>query len=54
MARMPGMRKTLSAPGLLKALREVFDGIEDLTASRGLALSDFLMSGIAVFGLKLF
>ena len=50
MARMPGMRKTLSA--LLKALREIFDGIEDLTASRGLALC--LMSGIAVFGLKLF
>ncbi len=52
MARMPGMRKTLSAPGLLKALREIFDGIEDLTASRGVALSDCLMSGIAVFGLK--
>ncbi len=52
MARMPGMRKTLSAPGLLKALRGVFDGIEDLTASRGVALSDCLMSGIAVFGLK--
>ena len=45
-------RKALSAPGLLTALREIFDGIEDLTTSRGLALSDCLMSGIAIFGLK--
>ena len=36
--------KALSAPGT--ALWKIFDGIEDLTASRGLALSDCLMSGI--------
>ena len=44
--------KTLSAPGLLKDVRACFDGIEDTTASRGLALSDCLMLGLAIFGLK--
>ncbi len=52
MARMPGMRKTLSAPGLLKEVRACFDRIEDPIASRGLNQTDCLMSGLAVFGMK--
>jgi len=45
-------RKTLSAPGLLSEVRAGFDRIEDTLASRGLTLSDCLMSGVALFGLK--
>lgn len=52
MARMPGMRKTLSAPGLLKEVRACFDRIEDPIASRGLNQTDCLMSGLAMFGMK--
>ncbi len=52
MARIPGMRKTLSAPGLLKEVRACFDRIEDPIASRGLNQTDCLMSGLAVFGMK--
>ena len=48
----PFFRKTLSAPGLLRLVRESFDRIEDPVASRGLNLTDCLMSGLAVFGLK--
>lgn len=46
------MRKNLSAPGLLRIVRESFDRIKDPIASRGLNLTDCLMSGLAVFGLK--
>ena len=42
----------MSAPGLLQAARNRFEGIEDTIASRGLNLADGLMSGLAVFGLK--
>ncbi len=45
-------RKTLSAPGLLRELRSCFDRIEDNITPRGLTLTDCLMSGLAVFGLK--
>ena len=45
-------RKTLSAPGLLRELRSCFDRIEDNITHRGLTLTDCLMSGLAVFGLK--
>ena len=45
-------RKTLSAPGLLRVARGCFARIEDTIASRGLNLTDCLMSGLAVFGLK--
>ncbi len=45
-------RKTLSAPGLLREVRASFDRMEDTIASRGLNLTDCLMSGLAVFGLK--
>ena len=52
MAKIPGMRKTLSAPGLLKEVRACFDCIEDPITSRGLNQTDCLMSGLAVFGMK--
>ena len=45
-------RKTLSAPGLLRVARQCFDRIEDTVTSRGLNLTDCLMSGLAVFGMK--
>ncbi len=45
-------RKTLSVPGLLRVVRGHFDRIEDPIVSRGLALTDCLMSGLAVFALK--
>ena len=45
-------RKTLSAPGLLSVVRASFERIEDATVSRGLNLTDCLMSGLAIFGLK--
>ena len=48
----PRFRKTLSAPGLLRLVRESFRRIEDPIASRGLNLADCLMSGLAIFGLK--
>ena len=44
------MRKTLSAPGLLKEVRACFNRIED--PIRGLNQTDCLMSGLAVFGMK--
>ena len=48
----PRLRKTLSAPGLLRAVRKSFDEVEDPVSARQLTLSDCLMSGLAVFGLK--
>lgn len=48
----PAFRKTLSAPGLLRIVRERFERIEDPVSGRGLNLADCLMSGLAVFGLK--
>ena len=48
----PTLRKTVSAPGLLEAVRECFERIPDPVASRGLSLAQCLMSGLAVFGLK--
>ncbi len=48
----PSFRKTLSAPGLLRIVRQSFDRIDDPVAGRGLNLTDCLMSGLAVFGLK--
>ena len=46
------LRKALSAPGLLREVRACFDELEDTVASRGLNLTECLMSGLAVFGLK--
>ena len=46
------LRKTLSAPGLLRGVRKSFDKVEDPVSARRFSLSDCLMSGLAVFGLK--
>ena len=46
------LRKTLSAPGLLRVVRACFDKLEDPVSGRKFSLSDCLMSGLAVFGLK--
>ncbi|MDQ6962232.1 MAG: hypothetical protein Q9M28_06830 [Mariprofundaceae bacterium] len=46
-------RKDLSIKGLLKTCRNIFDGIPDAKQSRsGITLSECLMSGLAIFGLK--
>ena len=51
---MPNLscRKDLSAPGLLQSVRQVFSQVEDARNSREFSLTDCLMSGLAVFGLK--
>ena len=46
-------RKHLSKPGMLSEVRKCFDNVPDLVASRGLTLSDCLMTGLAVFSLKM-
>ena len=46
------LRKALSAPGLLRGVRKSFDKLEDPVSARRFRLSDCLMSGLAVFGLK--
>ena len=46
-------RKYLSMPGLLRELRECFDRVPDLIVSRGITLSDCLMTGLAIFCLKI-
>lgn len=46
------LRQSLSAPGLLSSVRQCFDIIKDTQTSRGIELTDCLMSGLAVFGLK--
>lgn len=51
MARVQ-MRGALSAPGLLREVRKCFEPISDPVAGRKRVLADYLMSGLAVFGLK--
>ena len=46
------LRGTLSAPGLLRGVRKSFDKLKDPVSARRFSLSDCLMSGLAVFGLK--
>ncbi len=46
------MHPTLSARGLLKTVRSSFSQIEDNRKRPEISLSDHLMSGLAVFGLK--
>ena len=46
------MRKTLSKPGLLDVTRSCFEKIDDTVSGRGFTLTDYLMSGLAVFSLK--
>lgn len=51
---MEKLRKTLSAPGLLDAVKKSFEKIPDLCSSRSdITLADCLMSGLAIFSLKL-
>ena len=44
--------KALSAPSLLNTIRKCFDQIDGDKVNRGISLTDCLMSGLAVFGLK--
>ena len=46
------LRGTLSAPGLLRVVRACFDEVEAPVPGRRFSLSECLMSGLAVFGLK--
>ena len=46
-------RKHLSMPGMLSEVRESFDSIPDPVVSRGITLSDCLMTGFGVFNLKI-
>ncbi len=48
------LRKTLSAPGLLDVVKKSFHKISDLCQSRtNITLADCLMSGLAIFSLKI-
>ena len=50
---MKGFRKKLSINGLLDTCRKDFDKIPDAKQTRnGITLTDCLMSGVAIFGLK--
>ncbi len=46
------LRGALSAPGLLREARKSFERIPDPVRGRRRGLPDYLMSGLAVFGLK--
>ena len=48
----PLLRKHLSAPGLLKAIPNQFSQISDPRPGANIRLTDYLMSGLAIFGLK--
>ena len=51
--KLPSLRKHLSAPGLLQAVRKSFGKIKDhRTTTPGIRLTDALMSALAVFQLK--
>ena len=52
MGREAKFRKDLSMPGMVAEMRRCFERIEDAVPSRGLTLSDCLMSGLAIFALK--
>jgi hypothetical protein len=49
---LPPLRKYLSAPGLLQAIRVSFAQMADSRSGCEIPLVDALMSGVAVFGLK--
>ena len=52
-APYPRLRKYLSAPGLLKTIRQSFEAIVDHRTERSqISLPDALVSGLAVFGLE--
>jgi hypothetical protein len=49
----PRLRKHLSAPGLLKTIRQSFEAMVDHRHQCSqISLADALMAGLAVFGLK--
>ena len=52
MAHRAAFRKELSKPGLLRLVRVCFEEIADEIRGRRFRLSDYLMSGLAVFVLK--
>ncbi len=45
-------RKTLSNPGLLREVRASFERIDDGVSGRKFPLTDYLMSGLAIFSPK--
>ncbi len=47
------LRKHLSMPGMLRAVRACLDRIADPVDTRGISLSDCLMSGLAVFSSRM-
>ena len=47
-----GFCLSLSLPGLLKSMRGLFEKIPDPKSGTAIPLSDHLMSGLAIFGLK--
>jgi len=47
-----GFRQSLGLPRLLKSMRHLFDQIPDPKSGTAIPLSDHLMSGLAIFGLK--
>lgn len=49
---LPKLRKNLSAPGLLSAIRAEFATINDPRSGCSIPLVDALMAGLAVFALK--
>ena len=52
-AKKPRMRKHLCLPGLLKRARQRFSCIKDsVTRQVNISLTDCLMSGLAIFGMK--
>jgi hypothetical protein len=48
----PSFRQSLSIPGLLKNMRQLYEQIPDAKSSTSIPLVDHLMSGLAIFGLK--
>jgi hypothetical protein len=52
MAHRAYFRKTVSISGLLKKLRHCFERIPDTRRESSIPIVDYLMSGVAIFGLK--
>ncbi len=48
----PAFRKDIGLPGLLASVRQTFDSIPDEDTRGQITLTDHLMSGLAMFGLK--
>ena len=49
---MSKLQKKLSIPELLKTIRKCFTKIPDSARKNTIPLTDFFMSGLAIFGLK--